>query len=48
MIDGKWFDCNDLLRYGCNLNIVNGKRDIGKSYGQYLRAHARRLRNHMV
>lgn len=46
MIDGKWFDCNDLLRYGCNLNIVNGKRDIGKSYGQYLRAHARRLRNH--
>ena len=46
LIDGKWFDCNNLLHYGLNLNIVNGKRDIGKSYGQLLRAHARRLRNH--
>lgn len=46
MIEGKYWDCNDLLSYNCNLSVVNGKRSIGKSYGQLTRAISRRVRNH--
>lgn len=46
MIDGKYLNINDILSYGYDLNIIDGKREIGKSYGNLLRAHARRIRNH--
>lgn len=46
MIEGKYWDCNDILSHNANINVVFGKREIGKSYGQLLRAHARRIRNH--
>lgn len=46
MIDGKYFDANDVLSRNCMLNVVFGKREIGKSYGMMRRACARRVRNH--
>lgn len=46
MIDGKYWDAAHLLSYGCHGNVVDGKRNIGKSYGMMRRACARRVRNH--
>ena len=46
MIDGKYFDANDILSYGAPISTVFGSREIGKSYGMMRRALARRRRNH--
>ena len=46
MIDGKYFDSNVILSHGAPFSVVFGSREIGKSYGQLRRAHARRVRNH--
>lgn len=46
MIDGRFIDFNDILSYNLNVNVVDGKREIGKSYGMNRRMIARRIRNH--
>lgn len=46
MIDGKYIDVNDVLSHGLDINVIKGKREIGKSYGNLIRANARRFRNH--
>lgn len=46
MIDGKYIDFNEILSHNCHVNVVDGKREIGKSYGGNRRSLARRIRDH--
>lgn len=46
MIAGKYWDANDILSYNANISAVFACREIGKSYGELIRGHARRIRNH--
>lgn len=45
MIDGRFIDFNEILSHNLHLNFVDGKREIGKSYGMNRRTLARRIRD---